>query len=125
MNSGSKLSSSRKKQASALQVSTVDASRLVELRFLVHLIGMSGGRRTPNVRMLWVATTGIQAVYEGLVSWSICARWLKQLPHADVSKQDLAVVKESFKRYQYATLHGVRASFYDLESLGLQRVDGE
>ena len=94
-----------------------------EQTFQIHLIKMAGPSRSPKVRMLWVTTTGASAVYEGLGTWSKCVCRVKRLRHGDISDRDWTSVKESFEKYQYATLHHVMASLGDLESLGLQRAD--
>ncbi len=108
----------------AQQSSMLDRQlEFMELTFRIHLIAMSGPRRIPRVRILWVATTSIPAVYEGMGSWSKCVSWMKRLPHIEVSRNEWIQVREAFERNQYTTLHGVRASLHDLESLGLQRVD--
>jgi hypothetical protein len=73
--------------------------------------------------MLFVATAGAEAVYEGQGSWSKCVRRILQLPSIEITKQELAAARREFGRDQYATLPLVTASFLDLESLGLQRVD--
>ena len=95
----------------------------VQTTFCIHLIAISGPQRRPKVRILFVATAGADAVYEGQGSWSKCIRWIRQLPFMDLSKPDLAAAKKEFGRNHYATLPEVRASLLDLESLGMQRVD--
>jgi hypothetical protein len=100
-----------------------DLVRTVQTTFCVHLIAISGSQRRPKVRMLFVATGGAHAVYEGQGSWSRCIRWIQQLPSTDLTKQDLAAARKEFGRDQYASLPSVKASLVDLESLGLQRVD--
>jgi|SRR5580698_10701231 hypothetical protein len=94
-----------------------------EQAFQVHLIAMSGRSRTTKVRMLWVATTGTPAVYEGLVSWSKCIRWVERLRHRDISDGDWIRARRFLENYQYGNLRCVMASPEDLETLGLQRVD--
>src|SRR5262249_32638710 len=96
---------------------------LAEQTFRIHLIAMTRPSRNQKVRMLWVATTGIPAVYEGLGPWPKCVRWVKRLPHSDISDSDWTRARKSFERYQYANLRCVMASLEDLESLGLQRAD--
>jgi hypothetical protein len=92
-------------------------------KFCIHLIAISGPQRRPNVRMLFVATGGAHAVYEGQGSWSKCIRLIQQLPLIGITKQDLAAARKDFGRDQYATLQSAEVSLGDLESLGLQRVD--
>lgn len=96
---------------------------LTEQTFLIHLIAVSDSPRKPKVRMLWVATTGVPAVYEGQGSWSQCIYRVKRVPHIDISESEWVRAKELFERNQYATLHKVRASLHALESLGFQRAD--
>jgi hypothetical protein len=96
-----------------------------EATFCVHLIAISGVQRRPKVRMLFVATEGADAVYEGQGTWAKCVRWIKQLPSMEVAKHDLDAAKRDFGRNRYAVLRGVTASLLDLESFGLQRVDRE
>jgi hypothetical protein len=95
----------------------------VQTTFCVHLIAISGSKRRPKVRMLFVATAGANVVYEGQGSWSKCIRWIQQLTVVNSDKPDLAAAKKEFGRGQYATLPEVRASVLDIESMGLQRVD--
>jgi hypothetical protein len=95
----------------------------VQTTFCIHLIAISGRQRRPKVRMLFVTTAGGDAVYEAQGSWSQCIRRILQLPLIDIPKQDLAAARREFGRDRYATLPLVKASFLDLESLGLQRVD--
>jgi hypothetical protein len=95
----------------------------VQTTFCVHLIAISGPQRRPKVRMLFVSTAGADAVYEAQGSWSQCIRWILKLPFVDITKKDLAATRKEFGRGLYATLPSVKASFLDLESLGLQRVD--
>jgi hypothetical protein len=95
----------------------------VQTTFCIHLIAISGSQRRPKVRMLFVATAGADAVYEAQGSWFQCVRRILQLPRIDITKQDLAAARKEFGRDQYATLPLVKASFLDLEALGLQRVD--
>jgi len=73
--------------------------------------------------MLFVATAGADAVYEAQGTWSQCTCRILQLPLIGITKQDLAVARREFGRDQYTTLPLVKASFLELESLGLQRVD--
>ena len=73
--------------------------------------------------MLFVATAGADAVYEAQGSLTQCIRRIQQLPLIDITKQDLEAVRREFGRDKYATVPLVKASFFDLESLGLQRVD--
>ncbi len=96
---------------------------LTEQTFLIHLIAVSASRRKPKVRMLWVATAGVPAVYEGQGSWSKCVYWVKRLPHIHISSGEWIRIRKLFERNQYATLLEVRASLHDLESLGFQRAD--
>ena len=100
-----------------------DPVHSVKTTFCIHMIGISGLQRRPRVRMLFVATEGPHAVYEGQGTWSKCIRWIQQIPFIDITKQDLEAAKREFGRDQYATLPLVRASLLDLESMGLQRVD--
>jgi hypothetical protein len=94
-----------------------------EQTFQVHLIRMTGPSRSPKVRMLWVTTTGSPAVYKGLGTWSKCVYRVKRLRHGDISDSDWKSARNSFEKYQYATLRHVMASLGDLESLGFQRAD--
>jgi hypothetical protein len=91
--------------------------------FCIHLIAIAGSQRRPKVRMLFVATAGADAVYEAQGSWSQCTRRILRLPWINITKQELATARKQIGRDQYATLPLVEASFLDLESLGLQRVD--
>src|SRR5208282_131166 len=91
--------------------------------FCIHLIAISGPQRRPKVRMLFVATAGDHAVYEEQGSWSKCIRCVQRLPSVRITKLELAAAKKRFGLDRYATLPLVSASFLDLESLGLQRVD--
>jgi len=100
-----------------------DPVQSVQTTFCVHLIAISGSKRRPKVRMLFVETAGADVVYEGQGSWSKCIRWIKQLTVVNSDKPDLAAAKKEFGRGQYATLPEVRASVLDIESMGLQRVD--
>jgi hypothetical protein len=95
----------------------------VPTTFCIHLIAISGAKRRPKVRMLFVATAGADIVYEGQGSWSKCIRWIQQLTIVNSDKPDLAAAKKEFGRAHYATIPGVRASLLELESMGLQRVD--
>jgi hypothetical protein len=91
--------------------------------FQVHFIAMTNPSHRQKVRMLWVATSGTSVVYEGLKSWSRCIRCLKQLPQVEIASSEWMRVKELFDRDQYATLHEVKASPCDPESIGLERAD--
>lgn len=93
--------------------------------FCIHLIAISGPHRSPQVRMLFVATTETHAVYEGQGSWTRCVRWIQKLPCGSISKQDLAAAKREFGRDRYAAFPTITASLVELESIGLQRVDQE
>ncbi|AXC09778.1 hypothetical protein ACPOL_0399 [Acidisarcina polymorpha] len=73
--------------------------------------------------MIFVATEGASAVYEGQGSWSKCIRWILQLPLLDISRQELVTARREFGRDRYAALPLVKASFLELEALGLQRAD--
>ena len=95
----------------------------VQTTFCIHLIAISGPQRRPKVRMLFVATAGTDAVYEAQGSWSQCIRLILKLPLVGITKQDLAAARREFGRDRYATLPLVNASFPDLQTLGLQRVD--
>jgi hypothetical protein len=106
----------------AQQLFTMDKDP-TEHTFLIHLIAMPTSQRKPKVRMLWMATSGGPAVYEGQRPWSKCVYRVKRLKHIDISSSDWIQKREFFKRNQYATLHEVKASAHDLESLGLQRAD--
>jgi hypothetical protein len=109
-------------QDPAQRLFTMDKD-LTEHTFLIHLIAMPTSQGKPKVRMVWVATSGGPAVYEGQGSWSKCVYWVKRLPHIDISNSEWIRTRELFERNQYATLHEVRASLHDLESLGFQRAD--
>jgi hypothetical protein len=93
----------------------------VQTTFCIHLIAISGSQRWPKVRMLFVATAGADAVYEGQGSWSKCLRWILQLPF-DITQEDLAAARREVGRDQYATLPLVKALSRP-RILGLQRVD--
>jgi hypothetical protein len=100
-----------------------DLVHSVQTTFCIHLIATSGPQRRPKVRMLFAATAGDHAVYEAQGSWSKCIRCIQRLPSMGITKLELATAKKQVGLGQYATLPLVRASFLDLESLGLQRVD--
>jgi hypothetical protein len=100
-----------------------DLVHSVQTTFCIHLIAISGSQRRPKVRMLFVATEGADAVYEAQGSWSQCIRRVLQLTLIDITTQDLAAAQKEFGRDHYATLPLVKASFLELESLGMQRVD--
>ena len=91
------------------------------LIFDVHLIRISESPLDPTVRILLVATASMEAVYEGIGSWSTYSNWLSQFSHADIREVNLAAKK--LKRSKYATLRARNISLFDLESLGLNRVD--
>jgi hypothetical protein len=90
-----------------------DLVHSVQITFCIHLIAISGPQRRPMVRMLFVATAGADAVYEGRGSWSKCIRRILQLPLIDITKQDPAAARREFGRHQYATLPLVKASFLE------------
>jgi hypothetical protein len=73
--------------------------------------------------MLFVATAGADEVYEVQGTWLQCTRRILQLPSIGIDQRELAAARREFGRDQYATLPLVKASFLDLEALGLQRVD--
>jgi hypothetical protein len=95
----------------------------LQTTFCVHLIAIAGSQRRPRVRMLFVATAGADAVYEAQGSWSECLRRIRQAPFIGITKQDLAVARKEFGRSRYTIFPLVKASFFDIESMGLQRVD--
>jgi len=93
--------------------------------FCIHLIALPGRRRRPQVRMLFVATTDVHAVYEGQGSWVRCMRWIQKLPFSCINKHDLATAKRELGRDRYTAFPTITASLFELESIGLQRVDRE
>ena len=95
----------------------------VQATFSIHLIAISGAKRRPKVRMLFVEASGADVVYEGQGSWSQCMRWIQRLTIMNASKPDLVAAKKDFSRSHFATLSEVRVPFLELESMGLQRVD--
>lgn len=109
-------------QDTGQRLSTMDED-LTKHTFLIHLIAMSTSQRKPKVRMLWVATAGCPAVYEGQGSWSKCVYRVKQLPHIGIANSEWIQKRMLFQLNQYVVLQEVRASLYDLESLGFQRAD--
>jgi hypothetical protein len=100
-----------------------DAVHSIKPTFCIHLIAIPGSQRRPKVRMLFVAAAGDHAVYEAQGSWSKCIRCVQLLPSVDITKLELGVAKKRLGLDRYATLPLVSASFLDLETLGLQRVD--
>jgi len=97
----------------------------VQAAFCIHLIAVTGPQRRPKVRILFIATDGTDAVYEGLGSWAKCVRWIKQLDCLDTTQHDLDAANRDFGRNRYAVLREVTASLLDIEALGLQRADRE
>jgi hypothetical protein len=91
--------------------------------FQIHFIAITRPSRSQKVRMLWVSTTGVPAVYEGPGTWSGCVHCVSHLPNSDISENEWIQARELFEKYEYTTLRGVIASLSDLESLGLQRAD--
>jgi hypothetical protein len=96
---------------------------LFKLPFRIHLIRIYERKSALTVRVMLVETTSAQPVYEGFGSWSKCRRWINQLSSVRVSRGELAVVRKLLDQRRLATILEVRASPYDLESLGLHRVD--
>jgi hypothetical protein len=95
----------------------------VELPFDMHLFCLHGPRKNPTVRVLLIETNCAQTVYEGFAPWSECRGWIKQLSSADISTEELTVVRNLLGRKRLATIKEVRVSLYDLETLGLHRAD--
>jgi len=100
-----------------------DPSLKAEATFCIHLIALSGARRRPKARVLFVATDGADAVYEGQGTLAKCLRWIRRLRCPETEKQDVEAAKKDFVRNRYAVLRQVTASPLAIESLGLQRAD--
>ena len=94
-----------------------------ELTFQVHVIRISESPLNPTVRILLVATASVQAVYEGIGSWSVYSSWLSQFLRAETREREVNLAAKRLKRSKYAVLHALNISPGDLESFGLNRVD--
>jgi hypothetical protein len=94
-----------------------------ELTFHVHLFRISNSPLNPTVRILLVAASNFEVIYEGIGAWSEYSNWLGQLLNDDGRKREVNSTAKRLRRSKYAALCDLRISLYDLESLGLNRVD--
>ena len=89
--------------------------------FRMHFIRMHGPEIDPTVRVLLVETTNAEAVYEGFGSWPQCKLWIMQISEFAISGNQLAAIHKRLDLKRLATIQEVRASLFDIDSIGLQR----
>jgi hypothetical protein len=98
-----------------------------ELICRAHLIWMADSQDEPLVRILLVATGGIQAVYEGLKSWPDCWNWISKLLgdrelkselHLEVDSRSIRMLLEREGLIMFPML---KIQICDLASHGFQR----
>jgi hypothetical protein len=101
-----------------------EALSLGKLPFRVYFIFIDEPNSGSSVRMLLVASTNPQTIYEGFGTWSQFRRWVALLLGIGIPASELAAARKLLKQKQLATIKKAQLSLSDIESLGLSRVDG-
>jgi hypothetical protein len=102
-------------------------SNFTELICRVHLIWMPDPQGEPLVRILLVSTEGIQAVYEGLKSWTDCWSWISVLlddhePRSAPQREfDARLIRRLLEREGLATLPALAVPTCELALQGFHR----
>lgn len=102
-----------------------------ELICWAHLIWMSENLNgDPTVRILFVATGNVRAVYEGSGAWSFYSRWIRDLIKSRDRRKRRACPRAGssaklLMRTRLMTIPSLRVPVRQLESYGFARVDGD
>jgi hypothetical protein len=95
----------------------------VRLSFRVYVMRLHGPEHELTARILIVETLHGRPIYEGSGSWFQCEHWMAELSGWLIRRDELIDIRKRVEQDRMATITQIRASLYEMESLGLLRVD--